>query len=71
MLVLTRHVGEQLVIAGNIIVTVVGMEGNKVRLGIAAPKSVRVDRAEVHDRRLAEQVGEAGSLEMEVELAIH
>ena len=73
MLVLTRHVGEQLVIAGNIVVTVVCMEGNKVRLGIAAPKSVRVDRAEVHDRRLAEQACEStgSDCEMELELAVH
>jgi carbon storage regulator len=55
MLVLTRHCGEQLVIDGNIIVTVVAIEGNKIRLGIDAPKSVRVDRQEVHERRLAEE----------------
>ena len=55
MLVLTRHCGEQLVIAGDIVVTVVAIEGNKIRLGIDAPKSVRVDRQEVHARRMAEQ----------------
>ena len=55
MLVLTRHAGEKLVIDGNIVVTVVCLEGNKVRLGIAAPKSVRIDRAEIHSRRLAER----------------
>ena len=55
MLVLTRHSGEQLVIADEIVVTVLGVEGNKVRLGITAPKSVRVDRQEVHSRRLADK----------------
>ena len=55
MLVLTRHCGEQLVIAGDIIVTVVAIEGNKIRLGIEAPKSIRVDRKEVHARRLADK----------------
>jgi carbon storage regulator len=55
MLVLTRHAGEKLVIDGEIIVTVVCLEGNKVRLGISAPKSVRIDRAEIHSRRLAER----------------
>jgi len=54
MLVLTRHTGEQLVIGESIVVTVVAIEGNKVRLGIQAPRSVRVDRKEVHDRRVAE-----------------
>ena len=53
MLVLTRHSGEQIVIADDIIVTVVGVEGGKVRLGIQAPPSIRVDRQEVHARRLA------------------
>ncbi len=55
MLVLTRHCGQQLVIADDIVLTVVAIDGNKVRLGIAAPKSVRVDRQEVHSRRLADQ----------------
>jgi carbon storage regulator len=55
MLVLTRNVGEQIVIDGNIIVTVVAIDGNKIRLGINAPRSCRVDRAEVHQRRLEER----------------
>ena len=55
MLVLTRRCGEQLVIDGNIVITVVAMDGNKIRLGIQAPKNVRVDRYEVHARRLVEE----------------
>jgi carbon storage regulator len=55
MLVLTRKVGEQIVIDDNIVVTIVAIDGNKIRLGIEAPKSVRVDRAEVHLRRLNEE----------------
>ena len=51
MLVLTRTVGEKIVIDGNIHVTVVAVKGNKVRLGIEAPDDVRVDREEVHQRR--------------------
>jgi carbon storage regulator CsrA len=51
MLVLTRLVGEQLVIAGAIRVTVVAIKGDNVRLGVTAPASVRVDRGEVHERR--------------------
>ena len=57
MLVLTRKVGEQIVIDDNITVTIVAIEGNKIRLGITAPRSCRVDRAEVHQRRLAERAG--------------
>jgi carbon storage regulator len=51
MLVLTRNVGEKIIIDGNIQVTVVAIKGNKVRLGIEAPDHVRVDRQEVHQRR--------------------
>ncbi len=53
MLVLTRRIGEQIVIDEEITVTVVAIRGVKVRLGISAPPSVRVDRSEVHERRLA------------------
>ncbi len=53
MLVLTRGEGEEIVIAGNIRVTVVSTEGGKVRLGITAPPDVPVNRKEVHDRLAA------------------
>jgi carbon storage regulator len=52
MLVLTRRIGEEIVIDGNIRVVVVAVQGGKVRLGISAPPSVPVDRKEVHDQRL-------------------
>ena len=51
MLVLSRKVGEQIVIAGNVSVTIVEINGGQVRLGVTAPRSVRVDRSEVHERR--------------------
>jgi carbon storage regulator len=51
MLVLSRRLGEEIVIDGHIRVTVVEVRGNQVRLGITAPPSVGVDRAEVHERR--------------------
>lgn len=51
MLVLTRRIGEEIVIDGDIRVTVVEVKGNRVRLGISAPPGVSVDRAEVHQRR--------------------
>jgi carbon storage regulator len=53
MLVLTRSVGQEIVIDGNIRVMVLGIHGNKIRLGIAAPPVIRVDRAEIHEDRLA------------------
>jgi carbon storage regulator len=52
MLVLTRRIGEEIVIAGNIYVNVVAVQGGKVRLAIDAPDYISVDRREVHERRL-------------------
>jgi carbon storage regulator len=52
MLVLTRRLGEKVVIDGDIEVMVVGVQGDKVRLGIIAPPCVQVDRQEVHQRRM-------------------
>jgi carbon storage regulator len=51
MLVLTRKIGEEIVIAGNIHFTILEVHGDRVRLGVKAPESVRVDRAEVHNKR--------------------
>jgi carbon storage regulator len=53
MLVLTRKIGEKIVIDHNITVTVTAIDGNKVRIGITAPPDVSINREEVH-RRLAE-----------------
>jgi carbon storage regulator len=52
MLVLSRRVGEEIVIDDNIRVTVVAVHGDRVRLGIIAPRDVTVDRSEVHERRM-------------------
>lgn len=54
MLVLTRKLGEQIIIDDNIVVTIIAIDGNKIRLGIKAPRSVQVDRAEIHQRKLNE-----------------
>ncbi len=51
MLVLTRRVGEEIVIDGSIHVSVISIRGNHVRIGISAPPDVRVDRREVHEQR--------------------
>ena len=50
MLVLSRRLGETIVIDGGIRITVVAVDSNRVRLGIEAPKTVRVNREEVHNR---------------------
>lgn len=50
MLVLSRRLGETLMIGDDIKITVLGISGNQVRLGIAAPKSVDVHREEVYQR---------------------
>lgn len=52
MLVLSRRLNETIVIDGNIQITVLALKGDRVRLGISAPADVRVDRAEIHERRL-------------------
>ena len=51
MLVLTRRLGEEIVIDGDIRVTVVAISPGKVRLGITAPAHVAIDRLEVHERK--------------------
>jgi carbon storage regulator len=50
MLILTRRLNETLMIGNEITVTVLGVKGNQVRLGVNAPKSVAVHREEVFDR---------------------
>ena len=51
MLILTRRVGEMLCIGADITVTVMNVQGNQVRLGIAAPADIRVDREEIRARK--------------------
>jgi len=57
MLVLTRGIGEEIVIADNIRVTVLGVQSHRVRLGIAAPPDVPVCRRELLDRRSSMGMG--------------
>jgi carbon storage regulator len=54
MLVLSRSLGEEIVIGGHIRVVVLAIKRQHIRLGICAPQSVSVDRKEVHERRTAE-----------------
>jgi carbon storage regulator len=63
MLILTRRVGETVMIGNDVTVTVLGVKGNQVRIGINAPKTVAVHREEIYERIKREQQGQQGESE--------
>ena len=61
MLILTRRVSETLMVGDEITVTVLGVKGNQVRIGVNAPRNVAVHREEIYDRIKHEQTQKNGT----------
>jgi len=59
MLILTRNIGEAIIIDDDVKVVILGVKGNQIKIGVDAPKSVTVHREEVYQRVLEERAAEA------------
>jgi carbon storage regulator CsrA len=57
MLILTRRIGEKLVIGDNVIITIMAAKGSQIRIGIEAPRDIQVHREEIYQRILNERKG--------------
>jgi carbon storage regulator len=68
MLILTRRVGETVMIGNEVTVTVLGVKGNQVRIGVNAPKDVAVHREEIYERIKREEEGDPSTHSSDAEV---
>ena len=68
MLILTRRVGETLIVGDEVTVTVLGVKGNQVRIGVNAPKDVSVHRQEIYERIQREKLQKLAHLEAQQDM---
>lgn len=61
MLILTRRVGETLMVGDDVSITVLGVKGNQVRIGVNAPKEIAVHREEIYERIKKERAGQSAN----------
>ncbi len=69
MLILTRRAGETVMIGSDITITVLGVKGNQVRIGINAPKDVAVHREEIYERIKSEQASDGAAVPDQAKMA--